>query len=651
MPPINNITILGGGLTGLTIAYRLSRLIPTLPALIQSPDHAAVAHRDTTITLIEKSPRIGGWVNSTNVVVKVPKSGHKGKGKEQAGDAGETMDVEITLEAGPRSIRPKGSAGAAYMLKLIQDLSLDSAILSVPHSHPSAQNRFILSRATNRLVRLPSGLKDVLGFPPAGGKVISQQGVEQPGTDAAEEKRLRKLLRRGIFGDLLKSRSPSPPMMKTCGYRDTTVHQLVSNTLGPTIANSLISSMVHGIYAADSRKLSVRSTFPILWDSMYPSSTSASSIKRTGSLVWNLLSSSLFGGKKAPQTTEQQRRGKEEADAWRKLGQMDGERKKWSVYGLKGGLGVLTDRMREEVERSKVQVKTDCVVDDIKVDSQGLVQLHIHPSSNDASGVTKQHETSLLISTLNPSTLHPLLTPAQRLPHLTANPSTTVGLVNIVYPLPSSAIHPDGFGYLVPRAPEDDGLPPAFAGTPSKPNPSGVLGVVFDSTTLPVDPTPDAAQHVTKLTIMLGGPHWRAEDDIPKNTEILVAQAQEHLKSVFPVLRGVEPVLIRGWIHRDCIPTYLPGHGARLRELYQILSGESSAAAGPSSATEASAWAGKLVLAGSGYGGVGVNDCVGAAEGIVRALEKKWTRDQHDPAHEEEGEVPVTGLERWRSWD
>lgn len=237
------------------------------------------------------------------------------------------------------------------------------------------------------------------------------------------------------------------------------------------------------------------------------------------------------------------------------------------------------------------------------------------------------------------------------MPHLTANPSTNVGLVNVVYPLPSREIHPDGFGYLVPRAPEDDGLvPAAVPGSPtSKPNTSGVLGVVFDSTTLPVDPTPEAAEHVTKLTIMLGGPHWRNEADIPKDTETLIAQAREHLKGVFPVLDGVEPLLIKGWIHRNCIPTYLPGHGARLQELYGLLSGESTT--GRSNPTGSSPWAGKLVLAGSGYGGVGVNDCVGAAEGIVRALEKRWRQGEHVSGNAEAVDAPVTGLERWKNWD
>lgn len=247
-------------------------------------------------------------------------------------------------------------------------------------------------------------------------------------------------------------------------------------------------------------------------------------------------------------------------------------------------------------------------------------------------------ETDLLISTLNPATLDPLLVSDKPLPHLSVNPSTTVGVVNIVYPLPSRRIHPDGFGYLVPRAPEDDDLPPAIPGSASIPDTSGVLGVIFDSTTLPVDATPNAAEYVTKLTIMLGGPHWTNESDIPTDPETLVVKAEEHLKRVFPVLNTVEPVAVRAWVQRKCIPTYLPGHGARLKELHQILSEPSKDGLSP--------WAGKLVLAGSGYGGVGVNDCVGSAEGVVRELEKRWKSESAVQAG-----PSVTGLERWKDWE
>lgn len=97
MPPLHNITILGGGLTGLTTAYRLARVLQTLPATTHG------AHRDTRVTLLEKSERIGGWVDSRVCDVEV-----EGRGR-----------VEMVLEAGPRSIRPKGGVGAAYMLKLV----------------------------------------------------------------------------------------------------------------------------------------------------------------------------------------------------------------------------------------------------------------------------------------------------------------------------------------------------------------------------------------------------------------------------------------------------------------------------------------------------------------------------------------------------
>jgi oxygen-dependent protoporphyrinogen oxidase len=93
---------------------------------------------------------------------------------------------------------------------------------------------------------------------------------------------------------------------------------------------------------------------------------------------------------------------------------------------------------------------------------------------------------------------------------------------------------------------------------------------------------------------------------------------------------------VKSWIQRQGIPTYLPGHGARLRELHELLSHEEGG----------SPWAGKLAVAGSGYGGVGVNDCVGSAEGVVRGLERKWKG-------EGEGEAGkgVTGLERWERWE
>lgn len=81
--------IIGGGLTGLTTAYLLAKRL--------GPE--AASH----IILIEKQDRLGGWVDSRLAQCTTA------KGKE----------VELVLESGPRSIRPRGGPGAATMLRLV----------------------------------------------------------------------------------------------------------------------------------------------------------------------------------------------------------------------------------------------------------------------------------------------------------------------------------------------------------------------------------------------------------------------------------------------------------------------------------------------------------------------------------------------------
>jgi len=104
MPPLpRHITILGGGLTGLTTAYRLAKLArnQTLPGNTSQ----------LQISLIEKSERLGGWVHSQKCSIQVP--------QEIRDRTGAPAEVDVVIEKGPRSIRPKGSVNAAYMLKLV----------------------------------------------------------------------------------------------------------------------------------------------------------------------------------------------------------------------------------------------------------------------------------------------------------------------------------------------------------------------------------------------------------------------------------------------------------------------------------------------------------------------------------------------------
>ena len=198
--------------------------------------------------------------------------------------------------------------------------------------------------------------------------------------------------------------------------------------------------------------------------------------------------------------------------------------------------------------------------------------------------------TSHVISSLAPPNLASIISDLT----FPTSPRTSVGVVSLVFPVPPFQIHPDGFGYLIPR-PSD----PSF-------NPSGILGVVFDSTALP---GLDSIQGVTKLTIMMGGPYWSSYHPTiprPASGDDLVPLALEHVRTVFPSIRDIEPALVLSSLHKDCIPTYTTGHAARTRSLHQEIVG--------------SPWNGKLSLVGNAFAGVGVNDCVWSAEQMVEAL-------------------------------
>jgi len=126
---------------------------------------------------------------------------------------------------------------------------------------------------------------------------------------------------------------------------------------------------------------------------------------------------------------------------------------------------------------------------------------------------------------------------------------------------------------------------------------------------------------------MTGGPYWSTYPSSPTNptpatrptsADQLLEPALKHVRKVFPVLESVEPIIADPHLHLDCIPTYLPGHHTRLRELDRAI--------------RTGHWAGKLTLAGNGFGGVGVNDCIWSVDGIVKGLAK--------------GRL-MTGLERW----
>ncbi|KAJ2715794.1 oxygen-dependent protoporphyrinogen oxidase [Coemansia spiralis] len=123
------VTVLGGGITGLSAAWYLAQRLPPT----------------ARIALIEGSPRLGGWVQTD---------------RRRAGGA------EFLAEKGPRTLRAGDSRMASAVLELIDDLDLRAHVVSTPKQSGAARNRYIYYGG--ELNCMPRGLSSLLtGLPPA----------------------------------------------------------------------------------------------------------------------------------------------------------------------------------------------------------------------------------------------------------------------------------------------------------------------------------------------------------------------------------------------------------------------------------------------------------------------------------------------------
>ncbi|KAM6434766.1 protoporphyrinogen oxidase isoform 2-T3 [Liasis olivaceus] len=184
------VAVLGGGVSGLAACYYLAR--------------STLASK---VILLEGSPRLGGWIHST-----------------------QTEDGAV-FEHGPRGIRPTGAVGKNTLL-MVSELGLEADVLPVPGDHPASKNRYLYVGGT--LHKLPSGISGVFRTVPPFSRPLIWSGLK----------------------DLVAPRGTAP---------DETVHAFVARRCGQEVADVAIDSLCRGVFAGDCRALSIRSCFPALF--------------------------------------------------------------------------------------------------------------------------------------------------------------------------------------------------------------------------------------------------------------------------------------------------------------------------------------------------------------------------------------------------
>nr|CCA24033.1 protoporphyrinogen oxidase putative [Albugo laibachii Nc14] len=211
---MREIVILGGGISGLSLAYYLKSFVRSpshfrnrLRNLHPSSSAGALTSqnpRKIRIRIVEASPRLGGWIHT------------------------ETTPSGYLFEFGPRGFRP--SRSGSEVLNLIEQLGLQDEMLTVTPA--AATSRYILHN--QRMEKVPTNLWEFIRWP----------------------------LARQVVAALFNEAFAKP--IQLTDDDDESIHDFITRRFNASVADWLIDPMASGIFGGDIRKLSIRCCFPIL---------------------------------------------------------------------------------------------------------------------------------------------------------------------------------------------------------------------------------------------------------------------------------------------------------------------------------------------------------------------------------------------------
>lgn len=354
--------------------------------------YAVKNQKTASIILLEASSRVGGWICS----------------KRSPNGA--------IFEQGPRTIRSDGPSGK-NTLNLIEDLQLTNKLVPFEMSHPASKNRLIYANGALHL--LPTSLKGIF-------KTIS-------------------LLDRPLI-NALWTELGTPKVSK----EDESMYSFFERRFGQDIADNLISPIICGICAGDSRKISVKFLFNNFFENE----------QKYGSVVKGVVAKSLkkIFSKSATRNNSVQKDLITSTDNKSATLSKVAEQEHWALWGLEGGLEQLPQALANNLRKQgvKIEIENKCERLTFKSDR---VELLVNGNIQECSRVISSLSAKDLAELLKEQ--HPELSE-----ELKAIPTVTVGIVNLEYQ--GNVLPLQAFGFLV--APKEN-LP--------------ILGVIFDSCVFP----------------------------------------------------------------------------------------------------------------------------------------------------------------------
>ena len=395
----------------------------------------------------------------------------------------------ILFETGPHSIRPSSIGGLAT-IELLQQLGMTDQAIFTPNDDITAEDRYFKHQNQLVLVKTPKSWI---------GKIRAVVGGHQ-------------LIRKSVMGGL---KFIAFPRWGPKDMQDESIGSFMGRMTNETCKNVLLSAIVHGVYAGDIDRLSMRSTFFKPFWKMYlarrlllkpPNDDAPVAYEMKANMNPGVLKTALDS----------------------------------IMYTFPDGTETLPRRLFERLQNDgRVTMKLDSSVQAISSGKGGEMKVRSTLQSQIYSHV---------VSTIPLPKLFPLLPYFPRDLATSFPAPVTVAVVNLYYSPNSVTLPIQGFGYLIPKTEE---------------NPEDALGVILASNNAEAQDKGPAAKG-TKLTVMIGGHYWRNQNSLPSDDELLAAA-----KMVVGRDLGIatEPAASLVSLQRGCIPQYEVGHWERVERL------------------------------------------------------------------------------------
>ena len=301
--------------------------------------------------------------------------------------------------------------------------------------------------------------------------------------------------------------------------KDETVYEFASRRFGPNVASILVDSMISGIYAGNSRKLSIRSCFPLLYklEGEYGSVVKGM-IRRRKETTPMCKSSELAAFETETEVTKILARSMQ--------------------VSFRSGMATLSHSLESSLRKDEenVTLMLNSRVSGLRPRGDNSGGMVVSVEGDDASDVLVDE----VVTTLPASTMSKLMGENEKVrdafQDLAVNTKgVDVAVVNMRYQKNLVKLPYNGFGFLVPSREYSE-----------------LLGVTWDSLVFPAQQD----DGVCAMTAMIGGAH-HPHVGAMSNSE-LREMAQ---RLVLPKLNILEkPSTIYCGVAKNCIPQYNVGH-------------------------------------------------------------------------------------------